>query len=734
MHVVTRLFTLKPNWALLPLLACLCSPLSAQVNYATPYTFSLLAGSPGTNGTNNGTGSGANFGQIYGMATDSKGNLYVADRSNHTIRMVTPAGVVTTFAGTAGSSGSTNGTGTAASFNQPSGLCVDSNDNVYVADTGNNVIRKITSGGVVSLYAGTVGSSGSTDGTGTAILFNLPYSVAVDSSGNIYVADYGNNLVRKVTSSGTSTTLAGSAGLAGTVDATGSNARFNQPTDIVIDSAGNLYVCDSSNNSIRKVTSGGVVTTIAGVGGVQGALDGPTGSSLLRAPRGLAIDSSGNLYVADSGNSLIRKISAAGVMTTLAGSLGSFSLSPGTGSQALFDVPIGIAVGSNNTLYVANELAYEISQGVAATAVAPYFTGQPTSVSVATASTVVFHAAAYGLPAPTYQWYLNGAVVPGATSGTLVINGASAANAGTYTCQAVNTTSTVSSQAASLSIVSTSDVGRLTNISCRAQVLTGSNILIAGFVVGGSGTTGTENLLLRASGPALYTDFNLSGTLSDPQLTLFSGSSIIDNNEGWGGSRAIEAADSALGAFPWVNIASHDAALLETLNGGAYTAEVSSQAGNTGIALVEVYDNTPAGTYTPASPRIVNISSRATVGTNGNILIAGFAIGGSTARTVLIRASGPALASSPFNLTGTLPDPELALYSGSGALLSTVTAWGGDSNISATAARVGAFAWPSASSADSALLVTLPPGAYTAQVSGITGDTGIALIEVYEVP
>jgi hypothetical protein len=170
---------------------------------------------------------------------------------------------------------------------------------------------------------------------------------------------------------------------------------------------------------------------------------------------------------------------------------------------------------------------------------------------------------------------------------------------------------------------------------------------------------------------------------------------------------------------------------VESLPSGAYTANVSGQSGDTGVALAEVYDNTPVGTYTPSSPRIINISARTQVGTGGNVLIAGFVIGGSTSKTVLIRASGPALI--PFGVTGTLPDPMLTLNSGS-ALVATNSKWGGDARIASVASTVNAFAWQFPTSNDSALLVTLPPGAYTATVEGASGDTGVALVEVYEVP
>jgi hypothetical protein len=324
---------------------------------------------------------------------------------------------------------------------------------------------------------------------------------------------------------------------------------------------------------------------------------------------------------------------------------------------------------------------------------------------------------------------LNGSPIAGATNSTLVVH-VTPDTVGSYTCVATDAEGSSTSSPATVSIADTPDIGRLINISCRAQVGTGGNILIAGFVVGGQGTSGTEPLLIRGSGPALV-PFGVPGTLPDPQLELYSGSSVLGSNEGWGGSPAIASSASSVGAFAWTSQASHDSALIENMPGGPYTAQIAGQSGDTGVALVEVYDATPAGSYTPTSPRLVNISTRVRVGSGGGILIAGFVVGGSTARTVLIRASGPALA--PFGVPGTLADPLLALYSGS-TLLDSNGGWGGNPDIANAAQAVGAFAWASASSADSAILITLPPGPYTAQVSGAAGDTGIALIEVYEVP
>jgi hypothetical protein len=357
------------------------------------------------------------------------------------------------------------------------------------------------------------------------------------------------------------------------------------------------------------------------------------------------------------------------------------------------------------------------------------FTSQPASQTIAAGSTVVFSAPASGTPAPTYQWYLDGAALASATGPTLVISGAGPADAGTYTCVATSSAGQLTSGPAQLAVVTTTDPGRLINISSRAQVGTGADILIAGFVVGGAGTSGAESLLIRGSGPALAA-FGVTGALADPQLQLYSGSTLLGTNGGWAGNGEIASAAASVGAFAWTNPSSHDAALIESLD-GACTAQIAGQSGDTGVALAEVYDATPAGTYTTTTPRLINISARVKVGTGGNILIAGFVVGGTTSETVLIRASGPALV--PFGVTGTLPDPQLQLFSGS-TLVASDTGWGGNAQIAGTAASVGAFSWGTSATPDSAILVTLPPGAYTAQVSGASGDTGVALAEIYEVP
>jgi sugar lactone lactonase YvrE len=308
--------------------------------------FDTLAGTAGSIGSTDSTGAAARFNFPSGVAVDSSGNVFVADRQNHTIRKVTSAGVVTTLAGTAGSIGSTDSTGSAARFNLPSGVAVDSSGNIFVADSGNNLIRKVTSAGVVTTLAGTAVSIG----------FSNPWAVAIDSAGNVFVADFGNHAIRKVTSAGVVTTLAGTAGSIGSTDSTGAAARFKQPSGVAVDSSGNVFVADSGNYTIRKVTSAGVVTTLAGTAGSFGSTNGTGSAARFLNPWGVALDSAGNVFVADSGNNTIRKVTSAGVVTTEAGLAGSSGSNNGQGTAARFQNPTGIAINSAGSIFVADYL------------------------------------------------------------------------------------------------------------------------------------------------------------------------------------------------------------------------------------------------------------------------------------------------------------------------------------------------------------------------------------------
>ena len=319
------------------------TPPVVLVNNGVVTTF---AGS-GATGLVDGPGVSAMFLNPIGLAVDASGTIYVADPGNNSIRKITTAGVVSTFAGS--TQGSANGTGTGAQFYRPYGVVVDASGTVYVTDTYNNLIRKITSAGVVTTLAGS-GALGFADGTGASAVFRTPIGLTIDTSGNLYVAD--NNRIRMIsTSTGVVTTFAGS-GVAGFADGTGSSAQFNTPWGIAIDTSGNFYVSDYNNNRIRKLTSAGVVTTLAG-SGVAGFADGTGSGAQFNNPFGVAIDSSGTIYVGDGSNMRVRKVTSAGIVTTLAGS-GVQGFADGTGTSAQFNAPYGITVDSSGAVYVAD--------------------------------------------------------------------------------------------------------------------------------------------------------------------------------------------------------------------------------------------------------------------------------------------------------------------------------------------------------------------------------------------
>jgi hypothetical protein len=327
---------------------------------------STLAGKAGP-GSTDGAGSAAKFSLPIGLALDGAGDIYVADTNNNTIRKITPSGAVTTLAGAADAPvSSIDGTGSAARFNAPQGAAVDTSGNVYIADTGNNTIRKISPVGVVTTFAGSPLLQGSVDGAGSAARFNSPIGIAVDTLNNVYIADSGNHEIRKITPAGVVSTLAGNAQSTGSTDGMGNVARFDSPSGVAVDTAGNVYVTDSLYNTVRKITPGGLVTTIAGAPSGFGSADGMGAAARFVLPYGLAVDRAGVVYLADSGNNTIRMISPAGSVTTLAGSSDASGSVSATGSAARFNGPIGIAVDAAGTLYVADSYNNVIRKGIPA--------------------------------------------------------------------------------------------------------------------------------------------------------------------------------------------------------------------------------------------------------------------------------------------------------------------------------------------------------------------------------
>lgn len=338
---------------------------------------SWWAGTPGQSGSADSVGV---FLNPSCPAIDASGNVFVADANNHVIRKVTPDGKVTTFAGSVGVSGSTDGFGANARFNGPGGLVIDSAGNLYVADTTNHTVRKITSTGSVTTIAGSAGVSGTTDGSGANARFSSPFGITVDAAGaNLYVTDFQGHTLRKVViSGGVVTTLAGVGGVSGSTDGIGTAAKFNSPVSVSITADGAaLYVADFSSYTIRKVTlSSSNVTTVAGVAGTFGTADGTGSAARFRFPRAVLCDASGNVFIADRGNATMRKMTPSFAVTTLAGSAGNLGAVDGAGSAARFITPSGLALGAGGVLFVADQSAHAIRK-VSPSGVVSTFAGTP---------------------------------------------------------------------------------------------------------------------------------------------------------------------------------------------------------------------------------------------------------------------------------------------------------------------------------------------------------------------
>ena len=555
------------------------------------------------------------------------------------------------------------------------------------------------------------------------------------------------------------TTIAGAAQASGSADGTGAAARFNGPSGVGVDSAGNIYVADTSNNPVREVTPGGVVTTVAGFAGAAENVDGLPSVARFNSPGDIAVDSNGILYVADSLNQTIRRIVAGSVAAAPSIAAQPESVDVNEGSQAVFDVGVGgtapftyqwnlngVAIpGATDGTYVisnaqqseegsytvtvANSLGSATSAPATLTVIVPAgypdITAQPQGATLANGGSVLLSISASGNPPFTYQWYDNGAAVSGATSSTYT-----ATAPGSYTASVTNSLSTAVSSPAVVSGGS-----RLHNLSTLAQVGTGANVTIVGFVVTGPAGV-AKPVLIRGDGPGLA-KFSLTGFLTQPVLTVTntstSPSAVIATNTGWttgADPSQITSVSAQVGAFAF-DAGSADSALYLSLTPGNYTAELSGLGGTTGLGLVEVYelDNTD-----PAL--LSNLSTFSHVGTGTSILTAGFVITGNQPATVLIRGSGPAL--SAFNISNFLTQPVLTVVNTSqNVTVATNAGWetGPDPSQVVRACRKPRsvpFAYP-AGSLDSALVLTLAPGNYTANVSGANGTTGTALVEVYQV-
>ena len=735
-------------------LICVLALIVATALRAQDYAFVNFAGTGNTAGSANGTP--GTFSNPYGIAIDADKNLYIADTVNNLIRKITPARVVSTLAGTAGFSGTLDGTGAAARFNFPVGIAADGSGNIYVSDANSFTIRKITAAGVVTTFAGTPFQIGSTDGTGAAARFFLPYGVATDAQGNVYVAEGGNHLIRKITPAGAVTTLAGGAQQPGNTNGTGGAARFNIPFGVAVDSAGNVFVADSGNNVIRRVTAAGVVTTFAG-DGLSGAFDGTGTAARFNQPRGVAVGAGGVVYVADYGNSVIRAITSAGVVTTVAGTAGIVGEVNSVGPTVRFYDPTGI-VADGTTVYVADTSNNLVRRGVpASSAGLPEINIHPIDQEIAVGQSITFRVTATG-SSLTYQWLRNTVVIPGATASTYTIASPVGTDAAVYSARVSGPTGSVDSTGAGLTVhpvvvgtipITARPIGQSVNTGQAVSfsvTATGSGLtyqwLKAGVPIAGATASTYAIAAVTVSSAGTYGVRITAGAATETPtaklivdasagapVTITSNPSSQTVNTGQPVTFSVTATGTGALTYQWLKndtaivgatAANFTIASTQASDTGSYTARVSVGSASVTSAPAILTVGAPPPPPGPTA-RLSNLSVRTTLAASQTLIVGVVVSGGS--RDVLVRAVGPALA--VFGLTGVMADPRLDLYNGQTVVFSNDD-W--PANLAPTFASVGAFALPAASK-DSAFVQGID-GPRSIQARG-TG-AGVVLVEAYD--
>ncbi len=756
---------------------------AATVRRVNPAGFvETLAGYPGAEGSTDGIGVAARFSEVTGIAVDAADNIYVTDLLNHTVRKITPAGIVTTLAGLPGSPGSADGTGAAARFNLPNGLAVDAAGNVFVSDMGNATIRKITPAGVVTTFAGQVGTTGLVDGTGNVARFDGPIGLAFDSAGNLYVADSNNNAIRRITPAGAVTLYAG--GYLGHSDGTGTQAGMWHPMGVTVDSTGVVYVTDSSNQLIRRIAPDRTVTTLAGsYSAFGGRADGTGSAAAFKGPNGIVASRNGNLYVADYRNCAIRQVTPAGVVTLFAGNSGA---ADGTGRDAGLGQPVGIAAAPDGTIFFSdtgNQTIRKLSPAGIVTTLA----GQPELAAGGSTDGVG--------SAATFQGPLGLALD---RSGRLYV-----AEIGNSILRRVAPDGTVTTVAGKAGYS-----GFVDGLGTAAQFsgLCGVALAADGMIY----VTDRDNMAIRRITPAglvstLYrnTGGNAANSLVKPTGIAIDAADNLYVTDSYynsvcrvgrdgtvtriaGGNPGVQAAADGVGVAAkfcnpealvvdragnlyvadTVNCAIRKVTpdgVVTTLGGGLPTAYDSyystlgmipfgTNAGASdgvgpaarffrprGIALdaagnlvVADSDNATIRLGSTGTSRLANLSARATVtGAGEQSLIAGFVVSGG-AKSLLVRGAGPALAR--YGVGSTLANPLVTLYDRASTALAANDDWSSATNAAQVAARasaLGAFAFDSGSK-DSALLRSINPGVYSAVVASASPTPGVALAEVYD--
>lgn len=688
----------------------------------------IIAGAAARRGSQDGPGASARFWTPGGLCIDSTGSLYLAGDESPVIRKIDASGAVTTIAGRPTAAGSADGRGTAARFSGPDGITGDSQGNIFVGDTENGTIRQISPSAEVTTFVGSPSTPGDNsaaphsptreawvfpslaiDSSDTLFSVAAPSTyfsakivavspakvfttiaasgpsgrpldgppgvaqvgpnvrcVAPDGAGNFFIGEEGS--VRKIARDGTISTLAGSITAdPAVVDGTGASARFFTTRGMVVDRAGNIFVSDTT--TIRKITPGGVVSTLAGVPARAGTEDGQGAQARLSSPAGLTMDAGGNIFFADTENGAIRKVTPAGVVTTLTAStvfVGYFT--EGVGRRARFMKPSGIWVSPQGDLYITDREANIVVKG--AIDRVPTITTPPQSVNVVAGASATFAVTAAG-GGLSYQWKFNGVAIAGATQATYTIAATTADSAGAYSVEISNSLGSITSPAATLA-VTVSTMPAISSAPEAASVFIGNQAVFS----------------VTASGGGLEYQWKFNGT-----------------------------------PIPGATAATYTIASVATLNAGNYTVDIRNSVGT--------ISSTPATLVVRTPGRLTNLSVLTGLASAGDSFTVGLTVGGrgtSGPKPLLLRAMGPSLAS--LGVPNAAPGTLLAAYSGA-VKTDENRGWGGDATILAASARLGAFAFASATSADSAIYMSDAAG--PGRTFTITGTgAGLALAEVYD--
>jgi sugar lactone lactonase YvrE len=630
------------------------------------------------------------------LVIDGAQNIYVSDRYNSRVRKVDNSGTISTFAGNgAGNSSGDGGAATSVGLNRPSAVAFDSSGNMYIADAANHRIRKVTTQGAISTIAGT-GNPGFSGDNGPAVnaMLDEPQGIAADINGNIYIADTRNSRVRQINKNLVISTYAGSGNTLGD-GGPATNANVGQTRSIAVDQVGNLFIADPFHARIRRVNTSGIITTIAGNGQFGYGGDGGLATNASINPYAVAVESNGSVYISgpSANPSHVRKVDSQGIITRFAGDDGQ-----------------GCDLGGPQ-ICLATQVTYETCINVAFDGHGGYFVGSEgfslvTQVASNNIASSLVHsdqggAAGFsgdGGPALTAFLYHPGGLATDAAGDLYIAD-------------------TVNDWIRKVQM----NPPVFANISTRLSVGIDTNVLIGGFIING---TQSKKVIVRAIGPSL-TQFGVPGALADPILELHDNTgALIGTNDNWQTTQigGVITADQ-VNEIQNSGLAPRDPAesvIIASLQPGGYTGIVRGKNNTTGVALVEGYDGNRM-----QNSKLANISTRGLVQTGSDVMIGGLIVQGNNPARMIVRAIGPSL--TQFGIPNALPDPTLELHDGNGVLLASNDNWRSDQE-----AEILATGLAPANNLESAIVRTLPPSGYTAIVRDRNNLIGVGLVEAYQ--